>query len=594
MSENVSKQMQLRRLILRALDNFKRIRKSILTPAKVRSRISMLKDTWSRFLDGYVILCKVISETSQPSLDYFQDEVFETTEDAFQTTLNFMAENLEELEPPVSPNSSLEHTLSRAFKSALSINHLPPISLPPFEQWKSFRNRFTALIIENRDLSNVKRMHFLTSCVTGRACDCIRDLPVTADNFEPAWLMLTTRFENKRRILNGHFTSLLNLPVIARESAAELASLCDKVKVAVAPINNVNRSSEQLWDDILVHIIVGKLDPITRKTWTLQTGEDNDLPSYGDLSRFISRARVRALEDFATDSPSKIISRASVATASTVIQCPLCKENHLFSAYPLFIRRNINQRRELVSRHRQCFNCLSDKHSIKDCKSKYSCRICQRKHHTLLHMEASASKKPRSPDSTSGSSSMIESIPSSSQAAPPHLAANSLLASTCVHSNTQVLLAIAWVTVSVESGRSVTVRALLDQGSEITFISESLAQLLRVKRVRMPVTVSAVGCVTAGTFWQAANIFVSPRNSLSPVISTVASILPSLTSYAPKRIADISSCSHLTDLQWADSDPMSIAPISLILGADLYSSIILEGLRKGDPRQPVAQNTIFG
>ncbi|EFN82466.1 hypothetical protein EAI_00073, partial [Harpegnathos saltator] len=92
--------------------------------------------------------------------------------------------------------------------------------LPPydgsFESWESFRDRFTALIIENRELSNVTRMHFLTSCVAGRARECIRDLAVTADNFETAWNLLTARFENKRRILNGHLTSILNLPVISR------------------------------------------------------------------------------------------------------------------------------------------------------------------------------------------------------------------------------------------------------------------------------------------------------------------------------------------------------------------------------------------
>ncbi|EFN82699.1 hypothetical protein EAI_17613 [Harpegnathos saltator] len=116
MNEHVAKQNQLRRLILRALDNFKKIGKTNLTPAKVRSRISSLKDSWSRFLDGHATLCKVVPEASQASLDYFRDELFDDTEEAFQSALDFMAESLEELEPPVSPNSSLGQS---------------PIRLPP-------------------------------------------------------------------------------------------------------------------------------------------------------------------------------------------------------------------------------------------------------------------------------------------------------------------------------------------------------------------------------------------------------------------------------------------------------------------------------
>lgn len=81
-----------------------------------------------------------------------------------------MAEHLEELEPPVSPNQSLDQSrVSTITSSAFSLNHLSPIKLPPFdgkyEEWESFRDRFTSLIIDNNDLSDFARMHFLTSCL---------------------------------------------------------------------------------------------------------------------------------------------------------------------------------------------------------------------------------------------------------------------------------------------------------------------------------------------------------------------------------------------------------------------------------------------
>jgi len=51
---------------------------------------------------------------------------------------------------------------------------------------------------------------------------------------------------------------------------------------------------------------------------------------------------------------------------------------------------------------------------------------------------------------------------------------------------------------------------------------------------------------------------------------------------------------HLAGLRLADSQPTSADPIELIIGADLYGDIILNGLRKGSVGQPIAQNTVFG
>jgi len=108
-----------------------------------------------------------------------------------------MAEYLEELEPSVRPNQSLNSTAGLSDpSSSLSLRHLPAIQLSTFsgkfKKWESFRDRFTSLIfiqnksIQNKELSDFSRMHFLTSSLTGRARDAIASLVVTAHNFEVA------------------------------------------------------------------------------------------------------------------------------------------------------------------------------------------------------------------------------------------------------------------------------------------------------------------------------------------------------------------------------------------------------------------------
>ncbi|XP_067203946.1 uncharacterized protein [Linepithema humile] len=128
-------------------------------------------------------------------------------------------------------------------------------------------------------------------------------------------------------------------------------------------------------------------------------------------------------------------------------------------------------------------------------------------------------------------------------------------------------------------------------------MTEQLARFLKVRRVRAPVAISGVGCFDAknGVACRyAANIILSPCDNSKPVLEICASILKSLTSYAPSPAVSPVNWDHLADLSLADPDPLSADPIDLLLGADLYSNLILEGVRKGKSGQPVAQNTVFG
>ncbi|XP_025156242.1 uncharacterized protein LOC112588989 [Harpegnathos saltator] len=63
---------------------------------------------------------------------------------------------------------------------------------------------------------------------------------------------------------------------------------------------------------------------------------------------------------------------------------------------------------------------------------------------------------------------------------------------------------------------------------------------------------------------------------------------------SPLRNGDTSQFLRTSDLPLADPEPASTAPIQIIIGADLYNEIILDGLRKGAVGQPIAQRSIFG
>ncbi|XP_071578243.1 uncharacterized protein [Temnothorax nylanderi] len=584
------------RAIERALENFKKLGKKNLNAAKIRNRLQALKEDWEEAKGGHRALLAAVPVAERSGHDYFQNLRFEATQETYQTASDYMAECLEELEPYVPPNQSFSFgQQSPGFSSAFSLSHLPPMQLPPFdgkyEDWESFRDRFTSLIINNRDLSNFTRMHYLISCLKDRALDCVKDIRVTADNFDIAWNTLNARFENKRRLINVHMIALLTLPAVTKESAIELQSLSDRIHTAVAALDKLNRTPDELWSDMLVSLGTQKLDAVTKKAWNLKYSEDRNPPSYEVFKKFLEN-RVRALEEWKlspspsdkakSGAPHKISSTNVCAKA--VPQCSLCKSKHSFSVCPQFTGKSPSQRRDIVQRERRCFNCLSPHHAAKACSSKFLCRLCQKPHHTLLHVDSDFSPKT---EEVTPATEMPKAVDAKTSEV------NSLFASSKT-TRSYALLATAWITVSSPLGRSVIVRALLDQGSEMSFITEKLAQCLRLKRVRMPTSVSAVGCVHAGTYQHAAQVNISPRNKQTPAFSTHALILNSLTAYAPKRMSQEHTLAHLEDLPWADPDPMSADPISIIVGADLYSVLIVDGLRKGAVGQPIAQNSVLG
>ena len=62
----------------------------------------------------------------------------------------------------------------------------------------------------------------------------------------------------------------------------------------------------------------------------------------------------------------------------------------------------------------------------------------------------------------------------------------------------------------------------------------------------------------------------------------------------PRKECKATKWRHLRNLQHADANFQQPVRIDCILGADVYPTIILPGLRRGLPKQPVAQNTILG
>lgn len=163
-----------------------------------------------------------------------------------------------------------------------------------------------------------------------------------------------------------------------------------------------------------------------------------------------------------------------------------------------------------------------------------------------------------------------------------------------VTSHRSVLLATAQVIAITEKGHSVHARVLIDQGSEISLISENLAQTLQLNRQKSHLTIVGIGTQANSRSKGVVELTLKPYFKSEATCKLVAHILPKLTSTLPSAPIHSTSWEHLKGLQLADPHFSEPGPIDIILGADAYAQIIESDLIKGDKNSPIAQLTILG
>ena len=137
-------------------------------------------------------------------------------------------------------------------------------------------------------------------------------------------------------------------------------------------------------------------------------------------------------------------------------------------------------------------------------------------------------------------------------------------------------------------------RALIDPRSEVTLISEQLVKRLNLKRQRSHISLLFAGGAPSQSTRGTVHLDITADRAGESILGLSAFILQDLSSYKPPALLDGTSWPHLQGLNWAEPQLNSQDHIDLLLGADIYNEIMLEGVRKGSPGSPLAQETTFG
>lgn len=155
------------------------------------------------------------------------------------------------------------------------------------------------------------------------------------------------------------------------------------------------------------------------------------------------------------------------------------------------------------------------------------------------------------------------------------------------------VLATALIPV-VWNGRSIVLRALIDQGSTANLITNRACQALKLQQKRFNIPMVGVGNSPVGTVL-AKTMFTFDSIHDASYRHDVESIV--VKSISDSREIDVSSVKqwhHIKRLVLADPQFFEANKIDLLLGAAAYAEILLGEIKKGRVDEPTAQHTKLG
>ena len=353
--------------------------------------------------------------------------------------------------------SSTSLTPSSTEEASTSSCFMPiSMSIPPFDgdakQWSSFHDLFQ-IVIENKSLSDAQRLQYLKTVTTGKAAKLLEPFSVTDANFSRAWGALEERFKDTTSTVYAHIDTILEYSCV-KDSFDDLTTFIDSVRSACLALEALKRPITN--SDLIVRILENKLHCDTLQAWRLSISSDMP-PTYEELITFLvkrSKALVNAPSSTSQTKQSfKRLENKPFPVKQSTYSCPVCNSNHKLNYCEKFKKLTVEDRRLLVRRKQLCFNCLRGGHGNKECTWS-SCKTCQKKHNTLLHLN--------------------QPVQSNS----------------VVDKNDHGLLPTAVVNVKAADGTFKQLRALLDTGSMASMITKEAADSLNLERLEISKHVS--------------------------------------------------------------------------------------------------------
>ena len=468
-----------------------------------------------------------------------------------------------------------------------------PIFKGDLADWRSFWTRFQEYISKLKHASDYDKLSYLQDCVKDSAAlEIVEDAARNGDSFEAVGKRLNQKYDQPREVFSEALKGLMDMPTVAYTKAglSQLAKDLNRFR------NILLRYGDGTADQIFTAIMETRMSPRLLEEWKLHNGSNTAVPPAKELVEFcdkrelvLSSTEGERRRDIKQPSKSsakpnfgapqgKRYSKPQVSLHSHVVSnCRHCQNGeHQLHQCPAFRDLDSAAKQQVVQTLRACYNCLSLEHAQAQCPSKRNCRECHRRHHTLLH-RPSNDTRPRA--STPPPATPAPRASSLTVAVPDKTA----LVWSC-----QVLLEV--------NGRQQQVRAMIDPGSTLSFLTGKVASALKAKRIPFTTTITGLEQSHAATSMFKVDLTLRARDRPDePPIELSPSIVTSITGNTPSNdLTKHKDLDFTKNLKLADPSFGSPGRIDLLLGQDAMHKIMRGGVVNSPTSSLYCINTVFG
>jgi transposase InsO family protein len=570
---SISEKTALLEIMEEKAELIKNLNEKILNHADIGDLESELVDSEEYSIDLRLKLRKLREDIAKSS-DTGSGSVIRDSQDVNGSAQTISGENL----------SNYSSCSRRVPPDSSSFHRLPKLSLPTFDgdvaKWQSFWDSYEAAVHLNQTLSDVQKFNYLRSLLENTAYSAIDGFPLTNANYKNAIDLLHERFGQSHKIIDSYMQSLLDLP-IPNNSVTSLRSFHDRMENYIRGLESLGECQGS-YGDLLVPIIMKKLPSELRRNLAREHGnvrwQIQDLRSAIAREINILEAGV-AYEVMETHMPTASLFTGTEKKKSTVKKqsqtrdnykskklCVFCEGEH--SSHSCEKVKTHEEKLNIIRSKRLCYNCLG-KHPVSECRSKFRCRHCQRKHHSSICEKSS----------TSGLNPNAASfvISTSGQTG------TAILHST-THQKSNVLLKTAIAQVSSQDFSMATANILFDEGAQRSFVTEELAKKLKLKHTGSDtISLASFG----GKSEQCRHIpmgrvFIHADHGETIPLDVL--IVPTIAVPLPYLQREVKCLKYIEGLKLAH--PISAADddfeISLLIGADHFWQIVQNKVIRGN------------
>ncbi|UYV75506.1 hypothetical protein LAZ67_13000424 [Cordylochernes scorpioides] len=494
---------------------------------------------------------------------------------------------------------------------------LPKIALKVYNgtslEWLGWWSQFEA-IHENPSLSEVDKFQYLIQSmeVGTRAERLVKSYPLMEANYPKVIEALRDRFGDRVILTEVYVRQLLRLVInnVKRKNVS-LESLYDQVESHIRSLDplgvNVQQSSSFLYP-----LVESSLPEELIRIWqrSAMAGYDKDekelIPSVDQrltsLLAFVRREvkveqRIAYIKDGFGESSRKRDTGHYVTGLHTakigenavkkVPWCIICQGNHWIQSCPKWCSMPVPARVEALKKANACFKCLRVGHMGKTCRSTIRCAQCQGGHNKFLHRTNTVSREIQDPNDREMTSPKDPPAPIDGQE----------VEFAGMHVRTAIpkaLLATALIRIVNPHGNGVVVRALLDQGSQSSFIQRDLLQHLSVPTCGVNVQVYGVNNIKGEHVKELASFALESLIEPGWTLPMKALVVGRMTGLLATKDLCLAIPSSWKVLPLADPQFEKCGKVDVILGADVYGRLLLLDLRFWDRAHLCAQNTRLG